>query len=367
MPKRPLFLLPLLAVLLLARSGPAAAVPLGHGFTYQGQLQQSGVPLDGTVSLSFRLWDAPGTGTPPTGGSQIGDTQVIANVAVTGGIFSVVLNEGDQFSNSAFNGEARWLQIEICADSTCGATTVLGPRQPITGAPYALGPWQLVGSNLNYMQGKVGIGTRTPAYPLHVKATGPALILEDMAVASQQAGYVAFWNPTAETGWIGYGTPGSPVMTMANARAGGDIALWSSGERLRVTSTGNVGVGTSTPASKLEVRGDVRLGPTGQYFAPSSSENLRFIRGKVSSAGGVLFGSGFTASRTAVGVYSLTFSPTFPAGQFPIVTASAESNGTVARFAMVNTPTNVAVVIRIVNGSGSAADTDFYFIAVGPR
>ena len=196
----------LVATLLVLQAGTAPAVPLGHGFTYQGQLQQAGVPLEGTVSLSFRLWDAPGTGTPPTGGTQIGDTQVIANVAVTGGIFSVVLNEGDQFSNSAFDGEARWLQVEVCADSTCSSTTVLGPRQPITGAPCALGPWQLVGTNLNYMQGKVGIGTTTPAYPLHVKATGPALILEDKAIASQQAGYVAFWNPTAETGWIGYGT-----------------------------------------------------------------------------------------------------------------------------------------------------------------
>lgn len=358
----------LLTALLAVPLAQASAATLGRGFTYQGQLQQSGVPLEGTATLRFSLWDAAGTGEPPTGGTQIGATQTFTNTAVAGGIFSVVLNSGDEFGAQAFNGDARWLQVEVCADSTCAATTVLGPRQPVTAAPYALGPWQLSGTNLSYMQGKVGIGTTTPAYPLHVKATGPALILEDKAIASQQAGYVAFWNPSAETGWIGYGTPGSAVMTMANARPGGDIVLWSGGERMRVTSSGgNVGIGTSTPASRLEVRGDVRLGAVGEYFASSSSENLRFVRGKVSSAGAIAFGTGFTVSRTAVGVYSISFSTAFPSGQFPIVTASAESNGTVARFAMVNSPSNFSVVIRIVNGSGTAADADFYFIAAGTR
>lgn len=356
-----------LAAAFVLRPSAGVAAPLGRGFTYQGQLQQTGVPLEGTVSLRFSLWDAAGVDTPPSGGTQIGVTQTVTNATVTAGIFSVVLNSGDEFGSTAFNGAARWLQVEVCADSTCASTTVLGPRQPITGAPYALGPWQLSGTNLNYMQGKVGIGTTTPAYPLHVKATGPALILEDQALASQQAGYVAFWNPTAETGWIGYGTPGSPVMTMANARPGGDIALWSNGERMRVTSNGNVGVGTSTPVSRLEVRGDIRLGAVGEYFAPSSSENLRLVRGKVTAAGGVAFGSGFTVTRTAVGVYSVSFSPAFPSGQYPIVTASAESNGSVARFAMINSPSNFSVVIRTVNGSGTTADTDFYFIAAGPR
>ncbi len=355
------------AAMLALRPVPSAAAPLGRGFTYQGQLQQSGVPMEGTVTLRFSLWDAAGAGTPPTGGTQIGATQSIANTSVAAGIFSVVLNAGGEFGTDAFNGDARWLQVEVCADSTCASTTVLGPRQPLTGAPYALGPWQLNGTNLSYLQGKVGIGTTTPAYPLHVKATGPALILEDKAIASQQAGYVAFWNPTSETGWIGYGTPGSPVMTMANARPSGDLQFWSSGERMRVTSTGNVGIGTATPASRLEVRGDVRLGSVGEYFAPAGTENLRIIRGKVSAAGGISFGTGFSVTRTGVGVYSITYTTPYPSGAWPVITASAESNGTVARFAMINTPTHIAATIRIVNGSGTAADADFYFIAVGTR
>lgn len=157
-------------------------------------------------------------------------------------------------------------------------------------------------------------------------------------------------------------------MTLANARSGGDIVLWAGAERLRVDyPTGNVGVGTATPASKLEVRGDIRLGASGEYFTPAGGENLRIIRGKVSAAGNVSFGTGFTAVRNSTGVYSITYSTPFPTGQWPVITASAESNGSVARFAMINTPTHIAALIRIVNGSGAVADADFYFIAVGTR
>ena len=109
-----------------------------------------------------------------------------------------------------------------------------------------------------------------------------------------------------------------------------------------------------------------RLGPLGEYFSPAGGENLRIIRGKVNAAGSVVFGSGFTAVRASTGVYNISYSTQFPSGQWPVITASAESNGA-ARFAMINTPTHIAAVIRIVNGSGTVVDADFYFIAVGVR
>lgn len=353
----------LLTLLLLFLLSPiASAAPLGRSFTYQGELSQSGTPIDGAVNLRFSLWDA------ASGGTQIGASQIVSGVLATKGLFTAEVNAGDEFGAQAFDGQARWLQIEVCSDAGCSSTTVLGTRQAITGAPYALGPWQMNGTNLGYTGGSVGIGTTSPAYALHIKTTGPAVILQDTAANSQQAGYVAFWNSTpAETGWMGYGTPGSPDMTIANARSNGDIVLWATGEKLRVEAGGNVGVGTSTPASKLEVRGDIRLGAFGEYFTPAASENLRIIRGKVNAAGSIVFGSGFTVVRASTGVYNITYTTQFPSGQWPVVTASAESNGTVARFAMINTPTHIAASIRIVNGSGTAADADFYFIAIGQR
>lgn len=356
----------ILTALLLARPGFAPAAPLGRSFTYQGQLSQSGVPVEGTVTLRFSLWDAAGSGDPPTGGTMVGAVQTVTGVAVTNGVFSVALNGSDEFGSQAFNGQARWLQVEVCADPGCSSTTVLGPRQAVTGTPYALGPWQTNGTSLSYLGGSVGIGTTTPGHALHIKANAPAIILEDSASPSLQAGYLSFNNGSAETGWMGYGSAGSPDMTLANARSGGDIVLWASGEKLRVDAGGNVGIGTSTPASKLEVRGDIRLGSFGEYFAPAIAENVRVIRGRVGSTGVPLSGTGYTASRTGTGVYVITFSPAFAQSGVPAVTATAEAS-TGAVFAIINAPLYNNVRIRIVNGSGTAIDGDFDFIVAGIR
>lgn len=118
-------------------AGAAGAAPLGSAITYQGQLQQSGLPADGTCGFEFSLWDAAGSGMPPSGGGQLGGTQTVSPLAVTGGLFTVQLNGANEFGPSAFAGDDRWLQIRVrCPDA--GSYTTLGPRQKLTAAPYAL-------------------------------------------------------------------------------------------------------------------------------------------------------------------------------------------------------------------------------------
>lgn len=112
--------------------------PLGTAFTYQGQLKENGVPKDGPVHLRFSMWDAAGSGAPPTGGSQVGTSQLLANVPVTNGLFNALLNAGGQFGANAFDGQERWLQVEVCADAGCGSLSILAPRQLLTGVPQAL-------------------------------------------------------------------------------------------------------------------------------------------------------------------------------------------------------------------------------------
>ena len=73
---------------LAAGSRLAAAEPLGTAFTYQGQLRQEGIPLNGACDLQFSLWDA------AAGGIQVGTTQAADDVAVTEGLFTVTLDFG---------------------------------------------------------------------------------------------------------------------------------------------------------------------------------------------------------------------------------------------------------------------------------
>jgi len=102
-----------------------AATPLGTQFTYQGQLKQSGSPVNGAADFEFSLWDA------LTGSNQVGSTQTINGVSVTGGLFTVALNAGGEFGATPFAGEQRWLEIAVNG-------TTLVPRQEITAAPNAL-------------------------------------------------------------------------------------------------------------------------------------------------------------------------------------------------------------------------------------
>ena len=125
-------------VVLLVTVGSAPGAPLGTGFTYQGQLQQSSLPTDGVCDFQFSLWDAAGSGQPPAGGNQIGSTQTVAPATVTAGLFTVALNDAGQFGASAFSGDDRWLQIGVRCPAGGGSYITLGPRQKLTAAPYAL-------------------------------------------------------------------------------------------------------------------------------------------------------------------------------------------------------------------------------------
>ncbi len=112
---------------------PAYGVPVGTSFTYQGQLKQDGAPANGLFDLRFRLFDA------AVGGAQVVPTVCLDGVSVTNGLFAVSLDFGAQF-----NGDRRFLDVEVRADGTpgnCagGVYTPLTPRQELQGTPYALG------------------------------------------------------------------------------------------------------------------------------------------------------------------------------------------------------------------------------------
>lgn len=125
-------------IALVAVAPSRGETPLGTAFTYQGQLKEGGAPLEGTADFEFTLWDAAGSGNPPTGGAQIGGMQAISAVQVTSGLFTAALNSASEFGVNAFNGNARWVQIAVRSPASDGLFTTLAPRQPLTAAPHAL-------------------------------------------------------------------------------------------------------------------------------------------------------------------------------------------------------------------------------------
>src|ERR1051325_11711340 len=97
-------------------------------FTYQGFLTDSGAPANGVYDLTFTLYDA------VTSGSAVGASNVVSDLGVTNGLFTVPLN----FGSAPFDGSDRWVQVAVRPGASSGAYTNVTPRQQITTAPYAI-------------------------------------------------------------------------------------------------------------------------------------------------------------------------------------------------------------------------------------
>jgi len=117
-----------------ALSAKAADQALGTGFSYQGQLRSSNLPVNATCDFQFSLWDSSSTGV------QKGATQTVSSVAVTGGLFTTTLNGANEFGSSAFVGQARWLAVAVRCPAGAGGYTSLLPRTALGVSPFATYP-----------------------------------------------------------------------------------------------------------------------------------------------------------------------------------------------------------------------------------
>jgi hypothetical protein len=146
-----------LSLTLLAATPVFAGTPVSSAFTYQGQLNLAGLPVDATADFEMTLWD------DESGGQMISSAVTVTDILIADGLFTVEID----FGADAFNGEARWLEIDVRSPSGAGSYTTLSPRQPLTATPYAL---QTRGLFVDEA-GNVGIGTTEPISALHVDGT----------------------------------------------------------------------------------------------------------------------------------------------------------------------------------------------------
>lgn len=125
--KTKLFAILALTLLCAFNSPLSTAFAQGTAFTYQGQLQNDGSPANGSYDLTFTLYDV------SNGGSSVSGPLTNSAVAVTNGLFTVIID----FGAPVWNGETNWLQIGVETNGA-GPFTTLSPRQELTPTPYAI-------------------------------------------------------------------------------------------------------------------------------------------------------------------------------------------------------------------------------------
>jgi hypothetical protein len=343
------------ALLSFVALSPASAQ--STAFTYQGSLDDAGAPASGLHDFRFKLWNA------ASGGLIVAPPVCVDDVSVVEGLFTTQIDFG-AFATTA----PRFIEVDVRRDTglTCSDATgfvVMAPRHQITAAPlatHANSAFSLDaadGSPTSAVfvdnSGNVGIGTTTPTARLDVR--GGAMLVENVGDQAE-----LLWL-ASERSWVfkQEGTGAGTALKLENIGGGGN-------KNFIVQTTGFMGVGTTAPAAKLDVRGDIRLGPSGQFQATAGDENLRLLRGDIDGNGTVLSGSGFSVIRFTEGVYDITFSPAFSGVPTVIPFADRPVSGQM-RFTDVAAPTSSWVRIIVWNESDDLTDSDFSICVIGPR
>jgi hypothetical protein len=227
----------LLSLWMLVVAGGKPALGQGTVFNYQGRLNDNGNPAIGNYDFRFALFDA------GSGGNQVSNTNSVASVPVSNGLFSVTLN----FGSAAFDGSSRWLEIAVRTNDSGADYVVLAPRQPLTPTPYAIfaGNAKLLGGQpTNAFAPAAG----SSAYVAKSGDTmsGPLEVRSPLTVVNESL--------PGRTLSLEYGGDGIARLKSDGGGGSNSIAISKGGtDVLTIDSANRVGIGTVTPTDAFQI------------------------------------------------------------------------------------------------------------------
>lgn len=147
--------------------------------------------------------------------------------------------------------------------------------------------------------GNVGIGLTSPAVKLHVAGTSETSV----RVSDSGGSYMELYQQSTDS-----------YILASNA-----LRFYNGGsERMRITNSGNVGIGTTSPESKLHVAGGDVLISNGQYYSAESTTGGNYKLAAITSgnvvavgaidytSAGTIFAGGDSSSFTTGGIGGAT-------------------------------------------------------------
>jgi len=280
--------------------------------TVQGRLKQGNILAHGDYNIVFYIYDVSSGGTPLWQETHL-------NVPVDRGFFSVVLGDSNAI-NLDFK-QQYWLALKV------GSDPEMTPRLRLTNSSYAFyaidanvsagtSLWTDAGTFIypnNYSSfvitdsGNVGIGTTSPTNKLDVRDTGNVAmqVFSDTGVANVSVRTYS----TSQYDYAGIAlnngtySPATRLQTFTSA-GGNEFRIYhfpnapitfytNNAERMRITGSGNVGIGTTAPQQKLTLSSGSNFAvemavPTGVTASTSTGGTLNgTYYYKVSASDGV--------------------------------------------------------------------------------
>lgn len=257
-----------LPLALPALAGEVAPGSVPGTLNYQGRLERDNAPITGPVHLYFRVYNSPTAVNTGACGAVaqpcLWESPEITAQA-TQGIFSADLTPPAAVLSG---GERLYLEVQVESDT-------LSPREPLNSVAYAVVARHLEdGASVRFSSftatyaalvstapgAYMTVGTDTP-YP-----TSRLTVAGDITLSN--GGRIRF--PDGSLLIDGFtGTNSGALVSASNVtiEAGTGILFGiptvAAGEKARITSAGDLGVGTNAPMGKLDVNGSLFVGNEG--------------------------------------------------------------------------------------------------------
>jgi TolB-like protein len=315
----------------------------GGDFLFESN-KTGGSSLVTTESMRLTRMGNLGIGTmAPSGKLSVNPSQYAIGTASQG--TTTITGVGTTFTAAMVGSQfvfANGVSAGIITAFGSATSLTVSVSQTVTSQGYSINY-----SGLNVTStGSVGIGTTSPGSTLDVSESSAATSLLSgvgMRISNPNTtnnNYASLRFATKEVGGnpAPVGTIGTIITSHADTTVTGEMyfATSNSGtqaERVRISSTGNVGIGITNPGALLDVAGTVKLGATGTAFTASGACSISTF---------VLTTTAQTQTCTGIPASTAVAVTCSPSGAFstPANAVSARANGTANTISMITVAAN---------------------------